>query len=70
VEVKQQKDPPPKNPFSGCHFNIRCEGNIVFDWVNARYFRGFRPEVITLAWCVEQRRELTREEIKKLCGVK
>jgi uncharacterized protein YcgL (UPF0745 family) len=45
---------------------MRGQGNIVFNRVTARYFQGFRPDVITMAWCVEQRRKLTREEIEKI----
>jgi len=49
VEVKGHKDPPQKeNPFAGCHFNIKCEGNIVFHRVTSRHFQGFRPDVITM----------------------
>jgi hypothetical protein len=60
---------PPKENFVGCrHYNIKCEGNIVFNRVTARFFRGFRPEVITSAWCVDKRRELTRKEIERLCS--
>jgi hypothetical protein len=44
----KRKEPPKENPFAGCHFNIKCEGNIVFSRVTARYFQSFRPEVITM----------------------
>ena len=69
VEVKPQRESRPlENPFAGCYFNIRCEGNIIFYRVRARYFQGLRPNVITMAWCMDQRRELTRKEIEKLCS--
>jgi len=65
---RRPKQTQKEDPLTGCHFNIKCEGDIVFNRVTQRYFQGFRPEVITLAWCVELRRELTRKEIQRLCS--
>lgn len=63
------KERAPKQDKLGCrHFNIRCEGDIVFSGVTANYFRGIRLDVITSVWCVDKRRELTRGEIEKLCA--
>jgi hypothetical protein len=66
-EMKRTKEPPKVDPFACYQFNIKCEGDIVSNRVDASYFRAFRPEVITWAWCMNVRRELTRDEIKKLC---
>ena len=70
MEVKAPKESP-KEDLLECHlFNIQCRRDIIFHRVRAGFFRQFQANVIELAWCVEQRRELTREEIKKLCTPK
>jgi hypothetical protein len=66
--MKPSKESPKEEPLSCYHFNIKCEGGIVFNRVRVNWFKDMRPEIIASAWCVEVRRELTREEIKKLCA--
>ena len=55
---------------SSLHYNIKCVGGVIFNRVPARYFRELRPEVIEWAYCVAERRELTKKEIQKLCSGK
>jgi hypothetical protein len=70
LEVKRPKEQPKEDLLECHHFNIKCRGDIIFHRVRVKFFRQFQANVIELAWCVEQRRELTREEIKKLCAPK
>ncbi len=65
--MKAKKEPN-EDPL-GCYcFNIHCVGDILFHRVRSNYFKGMRPESIQSAWCVEQKRELTRKEIERLCN--
>ena len=50
------------------HYNVRCAGDIVFYRVTVRDLRELRPDVVQSVWAVEERRELTRQEIIKLCA--
>lgn len=50
------------------HFNVRCAGNILFSRVTKRDLKELREEIIESVWAVEERRELTKTEIKKLCA--
>ena len=52
------------------HYNVRFTGSVVLNRVTARYLQGMEPALIQWVWCVEERRELTKEEIQKLCGEK
>lgn len=52
------------------HFNVRCSGDIVFNHVLIANLKELRVEIIESVWCVELRRELTRQEIIKLCSGK
>lgn len=54
--------------FSAQHFNVRCTGGFVFNGLALRELRELRADVIESVWVVEQRRELTRQEIAKLCS--
>jgi hypothetical protein len=50
------------------HYNVHCVGGIVFNRVTVRNIRQLRIDVIERIWIVEQRREATKAEIKKLCS--
>lgn len=50
------------------HYNVRCAGGtVVFNRATARDLKELRAEIIESVWCVELRRELTRQEIRQLC---
>ena len=52
------------------HYNIRCIGGVIFNRVSARYFRELQSDAIEWAYCVTERRQLTKQEIAKLCSGK
>ena len=52
------------------HFNVRCEGDINLTYVPLRDLKELRAEIIHSVWCVELKRELTRQEIVQLCSVR
>ena len=50
------------------HYNVRCCGDVVFNRVTARHFKELTSDIIEWVWIVEQKREATKAEIKKLCA--
>lgn len=49
------------------HFNIQLKGGGLLNRVTDRGFEGFSPKDIDWVWIVEENRNATAEEIKKLC---
>ena len=61
--------PDPDGYYSAArHFNVICAGNILFNRVTLRDLRELRAEIVESVWAVEERRELSRKEIVKLCA--
>lgn len=49
------------------HYNVRA-GDIVLNRIRADALQEIPVASIQSVWCVEEKRELTKEEIKKLCA--
>lgn len=48
-------------------FNVYCVDDIILNRATIRDIRELRAETIQSIWSLKERRELTREEISKLC---
>lgn len=64
------RKPDPDGYLRAQHFNVKCAGNIMFNRVTVRDLKELRVEIIQSVWSVEERRELSRQEINKLCSGK